>query len=74
MPKKKAPAVIEPAFKVVKQRWGTFTSVDPDGNKLVTSMTEEGCVEATHFYLKGKQEGEFTGPGTAYDGEVGGKL
>lgn len=66
--------MIEPAFTVVKQRWGTFTSVDSDGNKLVTSMTEEGCVEATHFYLKGKQEGEFTGPGTAYDGEVGGKL
>jgi hypothetical protein len=71
---KKTKAVIEPAFTVVKQRWGTFTSVDSDGNKLVTSMTEEGCVEATHFYLKGKQEGEFTGPGTAYDGEVGGKL
>jgi hypothetical protein len=74
MPKTKAPAVIEPAFTVVKQRWGTFTSVDSDGNKLVTSMTEEGCVEATHFYLKGKQEGEFTGPETAYDGSVAGKL
>ena len=74
MPKTKAPAVIEPAFTVIKQRWGTFTSVDPDGNKLVTSMTEEGCVEATHFYLKGKQEGEFTGPEATYDGVVGGKL
>ena len=65
---------IEPAFTVVKQRWGTFTSIDSDGNKLVTSMTEDQCVAATHFYLKGKQEGEFTGPETAYDGEVGGKL
>lgn len=59
MPKKKAPAVIEPAFTVVKQRWGTFTSVDADGKKIVTSMTEEGCVEATDFYLKGKQEGRL---------------
>ena len=71
---KKTKAVIEPAFEIVKQRWGTFTSVDSDGNKLVTSMTEEGCVEATHFYLKGKQEAKFTGPGIAYDGSVAGKL
>ena len=74
MPKKTAPAVIEPAFEVIRQRWGTFTSVDPEGNKLVTSMTEEGCVEATHFYLKGKQEGEFTGPETTYTSVVEGKL
>ena len=74
MPKTKAPAVIEPAFEVIRQRWGTFTSVDPEGNKLVTSMTEDQCVAATHFYLKGRQEGEFTGPEVTYDGEVGGKL
>ena len=65
---------IEPAFTVVKQRWGTFTSIDSDGNKLVTSMTEDQCVAATHFYLKGKQEGEFTGPEATYDGSVAGKL
>jgi hypothetical protein len=74
MPKTKAPAVIEPAFTVVEQRWGTFTSVDSDGNQLVTSLSEQGCREATDFYLKGKQEGEFTGPETAYDGLVTGKL
>ena len=74
MPKTKAPAVIEPAFEIVKQRWGTFTSVDAEGNKLVTSMTEESCVEATHFYLKSKQEAKFTGPGITYDGSVAGKL
>ena len=74
MPKTKAPAVIEPVFTVVKQRWGTFTSVDSDGNKLVTSMTEDQCVAATHFYLKGKQEGEFTNPEATYDGSVAGKL
>lgn len=74
MTKKKAPAVIEPAFTVVKQRWGTFTSVDADGKKIVTSLSEQGCVEATHFYLKGKQDGSFTGPETTYDGVVDGKL
>jgi hypothetical protein len=71
---KKTKAVIEPAFTVVKQRWGTFTSVDAEGNKLVTSLSEQGCREATDFYLKGKQEGEFTGPQTTYDGSVAGKL
>ena len=74
MPKKKMPAVIEPAFTVVKQRWGTFTSVDAEGKKLVTSLSEQGCREATDFYLKAKQEGEFTGPETTYDGLVAGKL
>lgn len=74
MTKTKAPAVIEPAFTIVAQRWGTFTSVDPDGNQLVTSLSEQGCKEATDFYLKGKQEGEFTGPETTYDGLVTGKL
>ena len=74
MPKTKAPAVIEPAFTVVKQPWGTFTSIDSDGNKLVTSMTEDQCVAATHFYLKGRQEGEFTGPEATYTSVVEGKL
>jgi hypothetical protein len=71
---KKTKAAIEPAFEIVKQRWGTFTSVDAEGNKLVTSLSEQGCREATDFYLKGKQEGEFTGPQTTYDGSVAGKL
>ena len=73
MPKKKAPAVIEPAFEVIRQRWGTFTSVDPEGNKLVTSMTEDHCVAATHYYLKAKQDG-LTEGATKYEGTVGGKL
>ena len=74
MPKKKAPTVIEPAFEVIRQRWGTFTSVDPDGNKLVTSMTEDQCVEATHFYLKGRQDEGFTIPEATYTSVVEGKL
>ena len=74
MPKTKAPAVIEPAFTVVKQRWGTFTSVDAEGNKLVTSLSEEGCVEATHFYLKGKQDEGFTISEVTYTSVVEGKL
>ena len=72
MPKTKAPAVIEPEFEIVRQRWGTFTSVDSDGNKLVTSLTEDQCVAATHFYLKGKQEG--FADAKAHESEVGGKL
>lgn len=74
MTKKKAPAVIEPAFTVVKQRWGTFTSVDAEGNKLVTSLSEDQCVEATHFYLKAKQDKSFTESEVTYTSVVEGKL
>lgn len=75
------PVVYDNAFIVIKQRWGTYTSVayspDPDvpAKKLITSLTEELCISSTRFYLKGLQEGwKTTGSGNVYDGEVGGKL
>jgi hypothetical protein len=37
-------------------------------------MTEEGCVEATHFFLKGKRDKSFTGPEATYTSVVEGKL
>jgi len=60
-------------FTVKKSRWGTWSSFDLDGKELVTSLTEESCIAATHCYLKWQQEG-FTEKTTSYAGTVGGKL
>ena len=66
-------ATIDDAFWVKKQRWGTFVSVGADDLEIITALTEEQCVKATRFYLKGLQEG-FTDDARTYDGVVGGKL
>lgn len=59
-------------FYVEKKKWGTWSSYDKEGNGLVTSLSEEQCILATRFYLKGKQEG--FGESKSYEGTVGGKL
>ena len=64
--------LIDDAFYVEQKRYGLWDSTDKDGKGLVTSLTEEQCISATRFYLKGRQEGW---PETkTYDGQVGGKL
>ena len=65
--------IIDDAFYVEEAKWGTWTSFDLTGKSIVTSLTEEHCIKATRFYLKGLQEGwEQSSP--TYDGVVGGKL
>jgi len=64
--------LIDDAFYIKQQRWGTFVSYDKDEKPIITSLTEDECVSATRFYLKGRQEG-FS-ESKSYDGEVGGKL
>lgn len=64
--------LIDDAFYVKQQRWGTWDSTDKDGKGLVTSLTEESCISATRFYLKGRQEG-FSESQT-HSGTVDGKL
>jgi hypothetical protein len=64
--------LIDDVFYVQQQRWGTWNSYDKDEKPLVTSFTEQSCIAATRFYLKGRQEG-FTESQT-YEGVVGGKL
>ena len=64
--------LIDDCFYVEEKRYGLWDSTDKDGKGLITSLTEEECVRATRFYLKGVQEG-WTKTKT-YDGEVGGKL
>lgn len=66
------PELIDDAFYVQKQKWGTWNSFDKDNQPLITSLTEDSCISATRFYLKGRQEG-FSESQT-YESEVGGKL
>jgi len=64
--------LIDDNFYVDQKKYGLWYSTDKDGNGLITSLTEESCVSATRFYLKGRQEG-FSESKT-YESEVGGKL
>lgn len=64
---------IDDAFRVEKKKYGLWDSYNKDGKCIITALTEEECVRATRFYLKGCQEG--WGDATiSYEGTVGGKL
>ena len=63
----------ENAFYVEHKSWGTWQSHYPDGKGIITSLTEEECIRATRYYLKGLQEG-WSDDIITYDGTVGGKL
>jgi len=64
--------LIDDCFYVEQKKWGTWDSTDFEGKGLITSLTEESCISATRFYLKGRQEG-FPESKT-YESEIGGKL
>ena len=64
--------LIDEAFFIENKSWGLWDSYDKENNKLVTSLTEQSCISATRFYLKGKQEG--WGESQSYSGIVQGKL
>ena len=64
--------LIDDCFYVQQKKYGLWDSTDKDGKGLITSLTEEQCISATRFYLKGRQEG-FSESKT-YEGQVGGKL
>ena len=63
--------LIDDVFTVEKARF-LWHSKDKDGNGLVSALTEQACIIATRFYLKGRQEG-FSDT-KSYEGTVGGKL
>jgi hypothetical protein len=67
-------ALIDECFYIERQIWGTYVSFDKDGTPLVTSMDEEQCLNATRFYLKGRQEGFTEDNSKTYESSVGGKL
>lgn len=50
--------LIDDCFYVKEREWGTWDSFDLEGKCLITSLTEESCINATRFYLKGLQEGK----------------
>ncbi len=64
--------LIDDCFYVEEKRYGLWDSTDKDGKGLVTSLTEDECISATRFILKGRQEG-FSASRT-YEGQVSGKL
>ncbi len=64
--------LIDDCFYIEQKKYGLWESHDKEGKGLVTSLTEEQCIIATRFYLKGKQEG-FP-ESKSYEGVVGGKL
>jgi hypothetical protein len=65
---------IDECFRVQQKRFGTWVSYDKDNVAIITSLTEDGCIQGTRFYLKGKQEGWDTTKNISYEGEVQGKL
>jgi hypothetical protein len=67
------PKLYDDCFYVQQKKYGLWYSTDTEGNGLITSLTEELCVSATRFYLKGRQEG-FPEPEKVHEGVVGGKL
>jgi hypothetical protein len=65
--------LIDDCFYVTQKKYGLWDSKDLEGNGLVTSLTEEQCISATRFYLKGRQEG-WPKPEKVHERTVGGKL
>ena len=66
--------LIDDAFYLKEQRWGLWDSFDKNDKGLVTSLTKEACINATRFYLKGRQEGWDDSNTIKHEGTVGGKL
>ena len=64
--------LIDDCFYVQQKRYGLWDSTDLEGNGLVTSLTENQCISATRYILKGLQEG-FPESKT-HSGTVDGKL
>jgi hypothetical protein len=62
------------AFRVEEKKYGLWDSYDKDGKCIITALTEEECVRATRFYLKGLQEGWDDANIVKHEGTVGGKL
>jgi hypothetical protein len=64
--------IIDGCFYVKEKQWKTWDSYNLEDKCIITSLTKEGCINATRFYLKGLQEG-FSDT-RSHEGTVGGKL
>jgi hypothetical protein len=65
---------IDDCFRIEQKRFGTFVSYNREEKQLVTSLTQEQCVNATRYYLKLQQENLLNNVGVAYTSTVDGKL
>ena len=64
--------LIDECFYIKNKKYGTWSSYDKEDKSLVTSLTEEQCIAATRYYMKGLQEG--FGEVKTHQGSVDGKL
>ena len=64
--------LIDDCFYIEKARWDVYHSYDKEEKRLITSLTEEGCINATRYYMKGLQEGFMEV--ITHQGSVDGKL
>jgi len=62
------------AFRIEQKRYGLWESYDKDGKGIVTSLTEEECVNATRWYLKFKFEKNIDENEKSYQGTMEYKL
>ena len=59
----------------VEEKYGLWMSTLKNGEKLVTSLSKQICIDHTRFYLKGRQEGwDEEQSRVVNSGKVGGKL
>lgn len=65
---------IDDCFRVEQKRFGTFASYDREEKQLVTSLTQEQCINATRYYLKLQQENLLNNVEVTYTSTVDGKL
>jgi hypothetical protein len=65
---------IDDCFRIEQKRFGTFVSYNREEKQLVTSLTQEQCVNATRYYLKLQQENLLNNVGVAYTSTIDGKL
>ena len=64
--------LIDDCFYIEKARWDVYHSYNKEEKRLITSLTEEGCINATRYYMKGLQEGFMEV--ITHQGNVDGKL
>ena len=66
--------LIDDCFYVEQKKWGTWDSYDKEGKCIITSLTEEECINSTRWFLQYKQESKNEENTTTYSGSVDYKL
>lgn len=65
--------LIDDSFYVKQTRWKTWNSYDENNKVIITSLSEDSCIQSTRWYLKKKQDG-FSNEDKIFSGTVDGKL